>query len=86
MDWKRRSSSLATQLTRSKPSRLLWGFVKDKVYHTKVQDLKDLKERIHQTVSTTGEEIFQRIWLEIEQYLDALGATNGAHVEVIRCV
>ena len=59
----------------------VWGYVKDIVYRTPVQDLNDLKQRIRNAISTITEEMLRHTWLEIEYRLDVLRATNGAHVE-----
>ena len=61
---------------------LLWGYIKDVVYHTKVKGKNDLKERINAAVETIDEEILKRTWTEIEYYLNVLHATNGAHIEI----
>ena len=61
---------------------LLWGYIKDVVYHTKVKSKNDLKERINAAVETIDEEMLKRTWTEIEYYLDVLHATNGAHIEI----
>ena len=61
---------------------LLWGYIKDVVYHTKVKDKNDLKERINTAVETIDEEMLKRTWTEIEYHLDVLHATNGAHIEI----
>ena len=61
---------------------LLWVYITDVVYHTKVKDKNDLKERINAAVKTIDEEILKRTWTEIEYHLDVLHATNGAHIEI----
>jgi hypothetical protein len=60
----------------------LWGYVKDVVYRMKVQDITKLKQRITDAIATIDEGMLQRTWQEIEYRLDALRATNGAHIEV----
>ena len=39
--------------------------MKDVVYHTKVKDISDFKERITTAVGTTDEETLRRTWTEI---------------------
>ena len=60
----------------------LWGYVKDIVYKTKVQDIDDLKQRISNAMTTIDEAMLQHTWQEIEYHLDVLRATNGTHIEV----
>ncbi|KAK7081750.1 hypothetical protein SK128_023275 [Halocaridina rubra] len=51
------------------------------VYHTNAEDLKDLKERIPQTSSSTDKGMLEQIWSEIEHPLDVLRGRNGAHMK-----
>ena len=44
----------------------LWGYVKDVVYRTKVEDISDFKERITAAVEAIDEEMLKRTWTEIE--------------------
>ena len=60
----------------------LWGYVKDIVYRTKVQDMTDLKQKIFNAIATIDEAMLQRTWQEIEYRLNMIRATNGAHIEV----
>ena len=60
----------------------LWGYIKDIVYRTKVQDITDLKQRISNAIATIDEAMLQRTWQEIEYRLDVLRLTNGAHIEM----
>ena len=39
--------------------------MKDAVYHTKVKNISDFKERITAAVETTDEEMLRRTWNEI---------------------
>ena len=57
-------------------------YIKDVVYHTKVKDKNDLKERINAAVKTIDEEMLKRTWTEIEYHLNVLHATNGTHIEI----
>ena len=60
----------------------LWGYVKDIVYRTKVQNITDLKQRISNAIATIDEDMLQRTWQEIKYRLDVLHLTNGAHIEM----
>ena len=44
----------------------LWGYVKDIMYRTKIQDITDLKQRICNAISTNDEAILQRTRQEID--------------------
>ena len=61
----------------------LWGYVKDRVYQTPVQDLVTLRERIVEAIQAIDVDMLQRVWMEMEYRLDILRATNGAHVELL---
>lgn len=61
----------------------LWGYVKDRVYQTPVQDLVTLRERIVEAIQAVDVDMLQRVWMEMEYRLDILRATKGAHVEVL---
>ena len=83
MDWKGWTDSMATTFTRITPLNFfLWGYVKDIVYQTKVQDMTDLKQKISNSIATIDEAMLQRTWQEIEYRLDVIRATNGGHIEV----
>jgi hypothetical protein len=60
----------------------LWGYVKDRIYATKVRDIRDLRARIVEAVGTVTPDMLQRTWAELDYRLDILRATNGAHVQV----
>jgi hypothetical protein len=60
----------------------LWGYVKDIVYHTKVNDLPDLRRRITDAVASVTPKMLRNTWIETEYRLDVCRATNGAHVEI----
>lgn len=60
----------------------LWGYVKDKVYATSIEDLDTLKQRISEVIASVTPDMLANTWREIEYRLDVLRATNGAHVEV----
>jgi hypothetical protein len=43
----------------------LWGYVKDKVYATKVTGLEDLKTRIRDIITTINRGMLARTWEEL---------------------
>jgi hypothetical protein len=60
----------------------LWGYVMDRIYATKVQDLGHLQARIVEPVSIFTPDMLQRTWAALDCRLDILRVTNGAHVQV----
>jgi hypothetical protein len=60
----------------------LWGYVKDKVYATKVTGVEDLKTRIRDAITPINRGMLARTWEESEFRLDVLHVTHGAHIEV----
>jgi len=60
----------------------LWRYVKDKVFSTPVQDIKNLKARKTNAFATVTEDMLEKTWREIDYRLDVFRATKGAHVEV----
>ncbi|KAJ4429596.1 hypothetical protein ANN_21781 [Periplaneta americana] len=60
----------------------LWGYVKKKVYATPVRDLRDLRERIVESIESIPEDMLQRAWQEVVHRLDIVTVTAGAHVEI----
>jgi hypothetical protein len=60
----------------------LWGYVKDKVYATKVTGVEDLKTRIRDAITPINRGMLARTWEELEFRLDILRATQDAHIEV----
>ena len=60
----------------------LWGYVKDIVYQTKVQDITNLKQRISNAIATIDKAMLQQTWQEIKYRLDVLCVTKGAHIEM----
>lgn len=61
----------------------LWGFVKDRVYTTKVNDLYDLRERISAVIASITPDMLEATWREAELRLDLLRATNGSNIETL---
>ena len=55
--------------------------VKCKVYHTKEQDIVQLKERITAAVASVTPEMLESVPRENEYRDDLIRALNGAHVE-----
>jgi hypothetical protein len=63
-------------------SIFLWGYVKDRIYATKVRDFRDLRAWIVETVGSMTPDVLQRTWAELDCRLNILRVTSGAHVEV----
>ena len=61
---------------------LLWGYVKDIIYRTKVRDINDLQHRIIEAIDTVIVDMLARTWQEIEYRLDIIRANDSAHGEV----
>ena len=74
--WPPRSPAL-TQL-----DFFLWGYVKDRVIATPVNDIGELRTRIRNLIATITSEMLTRTLQEFECRLDIVRATNGVHVEV----
>ena len=60
----------------------LWGYVKDRVYKTPVNDLEELKEKIRQAVASVTPDMIEATWRELHSGLVFLRGNNGDHVEV----
>lgn len=60
----------------------LWGYIKDCVYRTRVQNSRDLKERVTEAMHTVTREMLSNTWRELEYRFNILRATKGAHVEI----
>jgi transposase len=60
----------------------VWGFVKDRVYASKVDNKEELRERIRRAFDEIDHSILRRVWSELECRLDFLRANNGKHIEV----
>jgi hypothetical protein len=56
----------------------LWGYIKDLVYQTKVQDVAELRRRITAACETVTPVMLQ----EVEYHLNIFWATKGAHMEI----
>ncbi|KAJ4428119.1 hypothetical protein ANN_24133 [Periplaneta americana] len=60
----------------------LWGFVKDRVYNTRVDNLQVLRQRFIDTVRSVTPQILHNAWREIEYRLDVCRAITWGHVEI----
>jgi hypothetical protein len=60
----------------------LWGYIKDLVYQTKVQDVAELHHQITAACETVTPVMLQNTWREVEYRLDICRATKGAHVKI----
>ncbi|KAJ4446629.1 hypothetical protein ANN_13326 [Periplaneta americana] len=60
----------------------LWGFVKDRVYNTRVDNLQVLRQRIIDTVRSVTPQMLHNARREIEYRLDVCRATRVGHVEI----
>jgi hypothetical protein len=60
----------------------LWGYVKDKVYASRVTRVEDLKTRIRDVITTIDGGMLSRTWEQLEFRLDVLRATQSAKIEV----
>jgi hypothetical protein len=64
------------------PDFFLWGYMKNIVYHTKVNDLPDLHHRITYAIASVTLEMLRNTWRETEYRLDISHAIWGAHIEI----
>ena len=60
----------------------LWGYVKDRVFHTTVHDIDELKTRITDAIASVDMSMLDRTWREIQYRFDLLRAMNGDHIEI----
>jgi hypothetical protein len=60
----------------------LWGYIKDRVYEKKVNDVIELRHGIKQAVDSITLDTIHSTWSEISYRPNILRATRGAHVEV----
>ena len=79
----RRTDMLATTFTGPNIDFFLWGYVKDRVFATPVNDIGEL--RIHDVITTITGEMLTRTLQEFEYRLDIVRDTNGSHVQVYWC-
>ena len=63
------------------PDFFLWGYVKDKVFRTPVQNVTQLKRRITQAIRSVTQEMLQNVWRNLENRLNAIIRENGRHIE-----
>lgn len=60
----------------------LWRFVKGLVYVPPLpKDVDELKARITEAVATIDNAVLQRVWQELDYWLDVCRVTSGAHIE-----
>ncbi|XP_023220749.1 uncharacterized protein LOC111622568 [Centruroides sculpturatus] len=60
----------------------LWGYVKDEVYQTLVNDIAALWRRITDVITSIPHDMLTNTWVELEYRLDILLAMKGAHIEI----
>ena len=59
----------------------LWGYVKDRVYKTPVNDMDHLKEKIREAVRSVTPVMLRNTYRELHARLVYLNENNGDHVE-----
>ena len=62
----------------------LWGYVKDRVYKTPVDDIDHLKDKIREAVASVTPDMLAATWRELRSRLVFLRDHNGDHVEVFK--
>ena len=58
-----------------------WGYVKDRVYKTPVNDMDHLKEKIREAVASVTPDMIRATYRELQSRLVFLNENNGDHVE-----
>ena len=58
-----------------------WGYVKDRVYKTAVNDIDHLKEKIQEAVRSVTADMIAATWRELRKRLVFMIEHNGDHVE-----
>ena len=61
-----------------------WGFVKDQVFKTPVDDIEELKRRIREVVERVDVNMLTNTWRELRRRLEFLQENNGEHYEVFK--
>lgn len=61
----------------------LWGYVKDRVFAKKVQDIEELKNRVREVIGSITPAMLRKTWCEVEFRLQTLRANLGEHVELV---
>lgn len=59
----------------------LWGYVKDKVYSTRVPNVTQLKRRITSAIRSVHAEVLQNVWKNLDERLNEVVRQNGGHIE-----
>ena len=59
----------------------LWGYVKDKVYSTRVPNVTQLKRRITSAIRSVHAEVLENVWKNLDERLNEVVRQNGGHIE-----
>jgi hypothetical protein len=60
----------------------LWGFIKDRAFVPPLSAmLVDLCTRITAAITVIDHDMLQRVWQELDYWLDVCCVTGGAHIE-----
>ena len=76
-NWPARSPDLTP------PDFFLWGYVKDRVFRSSVNNLTQLKRRITRAVRSVTPEMIKKVWNNLENRLDAIIREGGGHIEYL---
>ena len=60
----------------------LWGYIKDQVYKTPVQDIVQLKRRITRACNSISQETLQKVFRNLNYRLSDVINKNGAQIEI----
>ena len=60
----------------------MWGFVKDNVFKTPVNDLSELTQRISDATKLKNKTMLKNSWRELRGRLEFLQENEGRHYEV----
>lgn len=64
-----------------------YGYVKDSVLLPPLpQDMPELRKRIIAAISEIDRDVLERVWAEMEYWLNVCHVTKGGHVEHLRAV
>ena len=63
------------------PDFFLWGYVKDKVFKSPVNNLRQLKRRIKLSVRSVTVEMIEKVLKNLENRLDAIIRQGSGHIE-----
>ena len=59
----------------------LWGYVKDRVFRTRVTSITNLKRRITTAIRTIDTDILENVWNNLNERLNTIIRQNGSHIE-----